>query len=250
MKLLLLADSTVGKQVLEYLLQSYPTDLCMVVTTTENGLYAAAISREIPCTVFRSEDELITLLRHQGIEPDLGMLAWWPRIIRTHLLRLPKYGFANLHPSLLPYNRGKHYNFWALVEGSPFGVTLHFADEGVDTGDIIAQEAIAYDWTDTGETLYRKAKDEIVHLFRNTYPMIRTLKIERHPQPVVAGSFHRASELEAACQIDLDRAYTARDLLNRLRARTFPGHPACSFVDGGVTYEVRIQIERREPVIQ
>ena len=45
--------------------------------------------------------------------------------------------------------------------------------------------------------------------------------------------------------IDLDREYRARDLLNLLRARTFPGYPACSFVADGTEYEVRVSITRK-----
>lgn len=85
----------------------------------------------------------------------------------------------------------KHYNFWALAEGAPFGVSLHF----VDTGDVVAQREIPYDLTDTGETLYRKAQREIVRLFREEYPRLRTLDILRKPQDLSKGSFHLARGL-------------------------------------------------------
>jgi hypothetical protein len=45
--------------------------------------------------------------------------------------------------------------------------------------------------------------------------------------------------------IDLEKTYTARDLLNLLRARTFPGYRACTFSDGEASYEVRVEIKRK-----
>jgi methionyl-tRNA formyltransferase len=147
----------------------------------------------------------------------------------------------------LPYNRGKHYNFWAIVEEAPFGVTLHHVDEGVDRGDIAFQARIETGWEDTGETLYRKAQVAIVRLFRDAFDDIVAGRIPRTPQDLGAGSFHLARELEPASRIDLDAPCTARQLLNVLRARTFPPHPAAWFEAGGEKYEVRVQINRANP---
>ncbi|MCS6820651.1 MAG: hypothetical protein NZ551_02175, partial [Microscillaceae bacterium] len=66
----------------------------------------------------------------------------------------------------------------------------------------------------------------------------------RIPQVKSEGSFHWGKELEQASQIDLDATYTARNLLNLLRARTFEGYPSCYFIENGEKYEVRINIKR------
>jgi methionyl-tRNA formyltransferase len=80
-----------------------------------------------------------------------------------------------------------------------------------------------------------------VALFAENWPAIREGRVPRIPQPRT-GSFHRGAELETASRIDLDASYRARDLLNLLRARTFPPHPAAWFVDDGVRYVVRVAI--------
>ena len=181
MKLLLLADKEVGLNVLKFLVRFYPQDVGLVVTTEKNEIYETAKSFDIAVQVF-DETNIVNTCKNKYFIFDLGLLAWWPRIVRNSLIEIPKKGFINFHPSLLPYNRGKHYNFWAIVEGCPFGVTLHFVDAGVDTGDIVAQRSISYDWTDTGESLYFKAQKEILDLFYLTYPKIRSLDIVRKPQ--------------------------------------------------------------------
>lgn len=242
-KIVLFADGLVGQRIATYLVSSFPNDVAFVVTTIRNEISASCDSAGIENFVFESETATIANIKRSNV--DFGILAWWPKIIRQELISVAKQGFVNTHPSLLPHNRGKHYNFWAIVERAPFGVTLHKVTEEVDAGDIIAQKAIAYDWTDTGGTLYVKAQEAMVALFVEAYPAIRRGDVVAIRQQLCEGSFHRASELDAASRIDLDELYSARDLLNRLRARTFSGYPACWFEDDGARYEVRLDIERK-----
>lgn len=61
-------------------------------------------------------------------------------ILRKDILDIFPGRAINLHISLLPWNRGADPNFWSFVEDTPKGVTIHYLDEGVDTGDIIAQQ--------------------------------------------------------------------------------------------------------------
>ena len=242
MKLVLFAHQIVGLEVFNYLVEAFPQDLVGVVTVEENQIYQEAKLKKIPVKIFDKNNQ-----NFKKNEFELGLLAWWPYIIKEPLLSMPKHGFINFHPSLLPFNRGKHYNFWALVEQSPFGVSLHKIDKGVDTGEIVAQKSIDYDWEDNGETLYYKAQKEIVNLFKSSYPLIRQSQLVTTPQNLSEGSFHLSSEMDLVSKIDIDKSYTAQQLLNLLRARTFQGHPACWFEDiDGQKYEVKIQIKRKQ----
>lgn len=246
-KVLLCAEGMVGREICSWLLDSHPQDLGMVVTVADNDIAALARDRGVPVMVYASDNAVCSYAEDLGCCFDWGFLAWWPWIIKEPLLSLPRQGFINTHPSFLPHNRGKHYNFWAIVEEAPYGASLHVVEPGIDCGDIVAQTRIPYDWEDTGESLYEKGTRELVRLFRETYPRIRKGEATRTPQPSGQGSFHLAEELESASSIELERRYRARDLLNQLRARTFPGHPACWFTDEqGREYEVRIEIKRRK----
>ena len=247
MKNIIFADGLVGYQICNWLLARYRNDVGFIFTTAENDITIAARAAEIPSEIFSADHYLISAARQKGEEQfNWGLLLWWPYIVRQPTLTLARNGFINTHPSMLPFNRGKHYNFWALVEQAPFGVSLHFVDEGVDSGDVIAQKRIAYDWEDTGETLHEKAIFSMIELFKLAYPNIRSGRITRSPQDLAKGTFHRASELEEFSRIDLDASYRARDLLNLLRARTFPGYPACSFREiSGEEFEVRVEIRRK-----
>jgi methionyl-tRNA formyltransferase len=245
MKLLLLADGYVGLEIARWLIANFPEDIGLIVTAADNDVAAAAREAGALSQVFQSSAQVADFAANEGLAFDLGLLAWWPKIIRAPLLDLPRRGFVNTHPSLLPHNRGKHYNFWSIVERVPFGVSLHMVEQGVDSGDIVAQVELPYGWEDTGGSLFYKAREAMLKLVQDTYPKLRGLNFETRPQDLAVGTSHHSSELEAASSIDLEKTYAARDLLNLLRARTFPGHPACTFSDGDASYEVRVEIKRK-----
>jgi methionyl-tRNA formyltransferase len=184
--------------------------------------------------------------RLEATGAELAILAWWPYVVPEDLLAVFPRGVLNLHPSLLPHGRGRHPNFWALRNGEPFGVTIHHAVRAVDAGDIAFQRELEVDWTDTGGSLHQRAQEAIVDLFRESWPQIRAGSLPRVPQAGDALPTHRAGEIDAASRIDLDARYTGRELLDLIRARTYPPHPGAWFEDDGKRYEVRISIVAAE----
>lgn len=249
MKIGLFSANAVGSEVARFFAESGQPPACLVLDARGDAALNAEIADNSGAAggnIFYSDSlsRAETLAAIARLNLDLIILAWWPYIIRPEVIALARLGCLNFHPSYLPYNRGKHYNFWALVEGAPFGVTLHWVDEGIDSGDIAFQARIPTTWEDTGGTLYAKAQREIVRLFKERFAEISSGRIPRVPQEAGAGSFHRAAELDAASEIKLDESYTARRLLDLLRARTFPPHPGAWFVDGGERYEVRVEIRK------
>lgn len=73
-------------------------------------------------------------------EYDLFLSAAYPQIFAANLLKIPKEGALNFHPSALPRCRGAHPHYWALAKGEQYGgVTAHFMTEKLDNGDIVAQ---------------------------------------------------------------------------------------------------------------
>ena len=246
----LFASNVVGSKIAKFFGDNNKPLACLVLDSKDpSGLNAKIVADsglKPPAPVFFSDSlndpQTLEALRALGL--DLVLLAWWPYIVRKELIDIPRLGCLNFHPSLLPYNRGKNYNFWAIVEQVPFGVTLHWTSEEVDCGDIAFQSPIETTWEDTGATLYRKAQDEIVRLFQEKWPEIKLGHIPRIPQDLNRGSFRLGRELDEASKIELDATYAARSLLNLLRARTFAPHPAARFVEGAETFEVRVEIRK------
>src|SRR5262245_40024568 len=249
MRIALFASGTVGLEIARFLREVNEPPVCIVIDSKGDPRLnrdiiagAGVLANRVYNSDRLSDPQQLDELKDLSL--DLFLLSWWPYILNKDLLAIPRIGSLNFHPSLLPFNRGKHYNFWSIVEDCPFGVTLHFVNEGVDTGDIAFQSQIAKSWEDTGQTLYERAQREIVSLFKANFAAIKAGLIPRTAQDLEKGSFHHSSELEPASRIDLDKSYSARELLNILRARTFPPHPAAWFTDGDDKYEVRVSIVR------
>jgi len=100
----------------------------------------------------------------------------------------------NLHISLLPWNRGSDPNLWSFLENTPKGVTIHYIDEGVDTGEIIAQKELFFDHkNETLATTYRKLNMVMLDLFRKEWAGIMKGVAGRRKQPE-GGSYHRTND--------------------------------------------------------
>lgn len=76
----------------------------------------------------------------EAARPDLLWITDYRYLIPCSMLHIAPLGAVNLHPSLLPKYRGRAAINWAILRGeSRLGLTAHFVDEGMDTGDIIEQ---------------------------------------------------------------------------------------------------------------
>ncbi len=178
----------------------------------------------------------------RALRPDVGLSVLWSYILKPEFLQLFPSGVVNLHPSYLPYNRGQYPNVWSIVEGTPAGVALHYMDAGVDTGDLIARRQVEVAAVDTGETLYRKLEEAGLELFRETWPRIREGTADRIPQSGEEGTYHRRADVDAIDEIDRDRMVRAGDLIDLLRARTFPPYPGAYFMEGGRRVNMRLTL--------
>lgn len=83
----------------------------------------------------------------------------------------------NLHIAYLPWNKGADPNLWSFLEDTPKGVTIHYIDEGLDTGDIIAQKIVEFSNDETLRTSYEKLIIEIEQLFMANWLDIKNGKI-------------------------------------------------------------------------
>ena len=180
---------------------------------------------------------------------DYMISIHFPYIVPQEVLDLPRIGTLNLHPAFLPYNRGWHTPSWAIVDGTPYGATLHWMDAGVDTGDIAMQRQVAVRPGDTADSLYQRVLDAELDLFRDAIPAIATNELPRIPQ-VEEGTEHRKSDLAPYQALDLKQSQTVGETLKQLRALTTNswGEAAC-FEEDGIVYRIRVEMQA-EPVKQ
>ena len=105
------------------------------------------------------DKEIISILRKYKVTPTNGLvcLAGFMRIISPHFIKEYKNKILNIHPALLPAFPGLDAQKQAIEFGAKYsGCTVHFVDEGVDTGPIIIQEIVKIRDKDTEKTLTKK----------------------------------------------------------------------------------------------
>lgn len=183
-----------------------------------------------------------TIKQIKALEPDVLVSVMFGYILKKEILSVAKYGAVNLHPAYLPFNRGAHPNVWSIIEGTPAGVTLHTIDDGVDTGKILAQEKVKVEPTDTGRSLYGKLEQAAYELLIKTWPKLVKGELAAKSQKS-GGSEHRVKDLHKLDEIDLDKKYTGKELINMLRARTFPPYKGAYFKAGGKKILVRVKLD-------
>ena len=136
----------------------------------------------------------------KALEPDLGIVCSYCKLLPMEFLNIPKDGFINTHPSLLPKYRGGNPYSHVIINGEKeTGVTLHIMDEHFDTGDIVAQQKVEVFNTDTMGTVFNRlnflAADMILR-FLIKYE--KGEKIIRTPQP--QGDFVKAPTIKSATE--------------------------------------------------
>lgn len=232
MKIAVCVDNPIGYEMLDFMLSNkHPIEF---ICSVNNDTYHS-INKKNYKTI------LLKLLKKYNV--DVVFLLWFPYIISKELIENVNVGFINTHPSLLPYNRGKHPYFWSMIDNTPHGVSMHFITENIDDGDILFQKEIRHDISYTGKELYEICSKEMVNLFKENYENVLDGKYISKKQDLKRGKFHYGKEIDIISNIDLEKKYKARDLINILRARTFGrDKESAYFYDRDKKYNVNIDI--------
>jgi len=105
------------------------------------------------------DKKIVSVLTKYDVTPKNGLicLAGFMRIISPQFIRKYKNRIMNIHPALLPAFPGLHAQKQALMYGAKYsGCTVHFVDEGVDTGPVIVQAVVKVNDNDTEKTLSKR----------------------------------------------------------------------------------------------
>ncbi len=159
----------------------------------------------------------------QTLSPDLIWVTDYRYLLAKEVINLAPMGAINIHPSLLPAYRGRASINWAILRGeSKLGLTAHFIDEGMDTGDIVGQcEYFLAGDEDVGDALqklyplYQKLTEEVLG-------QLRSGKIQRCAQSSEGGGAFPARRPEDGLVVWDTSAVKVRNLV-RAVAAPYPG---------------------------
>src|SRR5690348_15590663 len=162
----------------------------IVVSNNPNapGLRVASERFKIPIKVVLSnatkgwdyDQRVVSVLSEHGVTPGSGLicLAGFMRIISPEFVRLYKRRIMNIHPGLLPSFAGLYAQKQAIEYGVKVaGCTVHFVDEGVDSGPIILQKAVPVYDSDTEQTLSLRILKEEHKLYTKSVKLFADSKL-------------------------------------------------------------------------
>ncbi len=156
------------------------------------------------------------------IRPQYIVVVAYGKIIPPVILRIPEKGCINVHASLLPEYRGASPIQWAIINGRPYsGVTTMMMDEALDTGDVLLQEKIVIDRSDTAGSLSIKLSDTGVKLLMRTLDGLDRGEIVPQPQDHTKASYAPLLKKEDGLIEWMD---SSENICNKIRGFTpWPG---------------------------
>jgi methionyl-tRNA formyltransferase len=247
-KVAIFADRQIGKSLLKFFLKNKKYSLKLLICTKNNKKLFNQF--KVDKFFFEKKNKInnwkkITkIIKANNIQ--ILLLLWCPYIVPKNICKIKSLEIVNLHPSYLPFGRGKDANFWSIVENSPYGVSIMKINQGIDSGNYFIKKKINYNFLDTGFSLYKNALKEMKLLFKKNIFSILEKKINSNKQNLSKGSYHKREEMEKLSEIKLNKLYKAKDLINILRAKMFPKHNPAFFIHNKKKYFIRIKIENEK----
>ncbi len=143
----------------------------------------------------RTEEVTIDFLKENNIEFIIS--SGYAPIIKEPIISEYQKKIINLHNSHLPYGQGIFPNFWSFFEGTPKGVTIHFINAGIDTGEIIFQKEVPFSRDDTLKTSHDKLMEELEKLFFDKWNDLIAGNYELHSHKELKDKVRYHSRLES-----------------------------------------------------
>lgn len=206
--------------------------VCARTGTSDNHLERRA--KEIGVPFLRPKDvndpAFIQQVTLERIELIVSMS--YDQIFKREILDVPILGAINCHAGKLPDYRGRNVLNWVLInDETEFGVTVHFIDDGIDSGDIILQETALISDADDYGSLLDKAYEMCPRLLLDALGLIETQSYVRKPQlgssrgPIICSRRVAGDEV-------IDWRQTSREIFNFVRSLSHPGPGAGTSLRG------------------
>lgn len=191
-----------------------------------------------------NSDEFLAKMESYGC--DIFVSMSFNQIFRKPLFDLPPLKTINCHAGKLPRYRGRNILNWALInDEKEFGVTVHYIDEGIDTGDIISQVCFPISDADDYGTLLQRAYVGCADVLYDALVAIREGRAKRIPQASLAPGFYCSQRKAGDERLHWDQP--SRDVFNFVRAISRPGPQARTYLGGREISVNRIELIPHAP---
>jgi methionyl-tRNA formyltransferase len=192
MKIVYFSKGIRGTRCLEHILRAGYSIEAVVAVTKE--LFLQDLSDRYGFPILYPEkintEETAEMLRSHGA--DLFILCGYNKILKSIIIDIPPLGTINLHGGKLPEYRGAAPINWQIIQGETSGgCSIIYVDEGIDTGDIIAQEIYPITPEDTHASVLEKTLTIFPPLLETVLKQIEDGTVKRLPQDPNEGGYFR-----------------------------------------------------------
>ena len=179
---------------------------------------------------------------------DLFVSMSFNQIFKNEIINLTKFKIINCHAGKLPFYRGRNVLNWVLInDEKEFGITVHYIDEGIDTGDIILQRNYEISDLDNYKTLLEKAYVECANILYDAILMFKKnqvksqKQIELHPQGFYCTQRKKGDEI-------LNFNQKSREIFNFVRAICSPGPNARVYLNKKEMKIIKVELIKEAPI--
>lgn len=206
--------------------------ICVRNDTTDETLLNHCLHYEIPYLKHPNinSDEFFAII--ENYECDLFVSMSFNQIFKKRIIEHPPLKTINCHAGKLPYYRGRNILNWALInDEKEYGITVHFMDEGIDTGDILLQRTYKIDDNDDYSSLLNRAHNDCAEILYDAIRKVVNEDVQRIKQNSIDPLGFYCSQRKIGDE-NLSWKLTSREIFNFVRAICHPGPQARAIING------------------
>ena len=190
--------------------------------STDETLHNFAKTYNIPYIKAQNISSPEFLAQIESFECDIFVSMSFNQIFKEPLISTPRLHTINCHAGKLPFYRGRNILNWALInDEKEFGISVHYVDSGIDTGDLILQRTYPISDKDDYSTLLRTAHTECAEVLFDALCLLQSGKAERIPQRHIHEvGFYCPARVKGDEWINWHK--TSREIFNFIRALNAP----------------------------
>ena len=226
------ADGKWAHNTFDLLLSDDDIEISFLVTRIKNKdqiLEKKARSKNVPILDTSNVNDKDFIKKIKKYNADLFVSMSFDQMIKKQVFDIPNKGTINCHVGKLPFYRGRHGISWMLInDEKEFGISVHYIDDGIDTGDLINQEVFKITDADSYKTILERSYKECPRILYKSIKQIQQNNACRAPQNLISQFGLYCSARKEGDEI-IDWNQKSRDVFNFIRSISPPGPVATTF---------------------
>ena len=204
--------------------------ICLRYNSEDNTLRELGEQYNVQCIRHKNINSPEFIEYAKSFECDLFVSMSFNQIFRREIINMPQLKTINCHAGKLPFYRGRNILNWALInDEKEFGITVHYVDEGIDTGDIILQRVFPITDNDDYKTLLETAYKECAKILYDAIKLVQLYEINPIKQKDIHHEGFYCIQRKEGDEI-INWNQSSREIFNFVRSICKPGPMARSFM--------------------